>query len=175
MTPTVSPPPAAPKKSNNRGCAIALVVAASLGVLSCIAMAGVMVAFGTSEDGKKIFSGVGKALDAVEKAQNAPGAAEVAAAGCPQAGVVDMNDMMDIVADFIDGGAPSDLGLMVFCQGGLLDTNLPDCSTIAKAYLSAPDRPVTEFMVEVRRQGNNRPLCHEEYDAAGTLVRRREK
>src|SRR5689334_1915226 len=80
-------------------------VLGGLAGLVCIA-SGVMVASAARSDtAKKVFSAIDKGKKLAEDGVNAPGAAELRAAGCPEALVMDMKEAAAIADTFFaDGG-----------------------------------------------------------------------
>ncbi len=170
MTPGPAPlPPTSPKKKGLSGCVIALLVLGALVLVTCLVGGIAAWRVSQSEEGKKVFSAIGKGVELAEKGMNAPGAAELRAAGCPQAIVLEGDDVMGVVDIFLDGGTrPSSakLDTMVMCQGQLFD-ELPDCGELATTYAAAA-HPTRPFTVSVRRQGNSKPICQQKYGPGGT-------
>src|SRR3954453_14536718 len=95
-------PAAAPKKMS--GCLIALMVFGALLSVSCLVGGFVVWRATQSDTGKKVFAAMGKGMEIAAKGMNAPGAAELREAGCPQAMVMDPGDVVEIVGEFFDAG-----------------------------------------------------------------------
>ena len=100
MTPQ-QPPTPAPRRS---GCVIVLLVIGGLLNLVCVGSGIAVFVAARSDAGKKIFSAIDQGVKLAEEGVNAPGAAELRAAGCPQAIVLDMSEAVKIAGAFIDGG-----------------------------------------------------------------------
>src|SRR5947209_2544858 len=103
MDPNPVPPPAgerAPAQKKMSGCVLALLIAGGLLALTCLIGGAVAWRATQSETGKKLFSVMGKGIEMAQKGMNAPGAAELRAAGCPQAMVLDMSTMADMLGEF---------------------------------------------------------------------------
>lgn len=168
MTPSpLSPPPAAKKPSGcSSGCLIALLVVG--GVVMIIGLVGVFALWraASSEEGQKVMKAIGKGAQLAARGINGPGAQEVRDLGCPEAFVLDMNEMMDLVELFTDGGL-KDVGtsVMVMCQGSF--GQLPSCDEVAKAYLTAKGRPPGDFVVMVKTKNQKKEQCTRRYSETG--------
>lgn len=166
MTPSPVPPPPASKPAGcSRGCLIALLVVGGLGLLGAVIISVVVWRAASSEEGKKVLSAMGRGVQLAQKGLNAPGVAEVQAAGCPEAMALDLDEMMEIVGSFVDGGVKhGSNGVMVMCQGV---GTLPDCDTVAQAYASAPGRPQGAFVVMVKAKHQKKDQCARRYSDDG--------
>ena len=114
-------------------------VVGALAALVCLGSAIAVFVAARSDTGKKIFSAIDQGVKLAEQGINAPGAAEVRAAGCPEAAVMDMKEAMKIADAFLDGGISGDPELdytLVSCNGPLGST-LPSCEDVAAAYAKA--------------------------------------
>jgi len=163
-------PPAAPAPKKTSGCVIALFVMLGLAGIACLGGGIALWVAARSDTGKQLLNAVDKGVKLAEKGVNAPGAAEVRAAGCPQAVVLDMKEMVDLVAGFIDGGlkdAEQPDGAMVLCQGPW-GSQLPDCDALAPVYAKAVS-PTQPFTVEVKTQNASKPACERRYHPDGTF------
>src|SRR5258706_15935747 len=94
-----------------------------------------------SDAGKKMMSIMGKGMEMATKGLNAPGAQQMREAGCPQALVMDVGDMLDGFGELFDAGVPKKekemfAGQLALCQGTAFD-QLPDCDTLAAVYVKA--------------------------------------
>lgn len=163
-------PPAAPAPKKTSGCVIALLVVLGLLVLACLGGGIAVWVAARSDTGKQVMDAIDKGVKLAEKGVNAPGAAEVRAAGCPQAVILDLKEMVDVVAGFIDGGVKSEKlgGVMVLCQGPF-GSDLPDCDALAPVYAKAVS--ATEpFVVQVKKQGSSKSACQRRYHPDGTFL-----
>jgi len=174
MTPNPMPanPPAAPAPKKRSGCLTALIVVGILVGLVCLAGGVALFVAARSDTGKKFVSAIDQGVKMAEQGMNAPGAAEIRAAGCPQGLVLDMKQAMKIADIFIDGGLKDDKGemdfLMVSCAGPY-GSELPDCDKVARVYAKAvpSDRP---FVVDVKFQGSQKPQCQKKYAGDGKFI-----
>jgi hypothetical protein len=169
MVASTHPTPTSKKRS---GCLIALGVVVGLLLLLAL-IAGLFIwRWVKSEKGQMVIGAVGDATKAARKGFNAPGTAELRAAGCQQAVVIDSADMASIVKRFIKDGGIDDaelnaqLGkLLIACDVGYGD-EAPDCDELARAYLKAAGRAKRPFEIRVQGQGN-KPLCVGDYNQDG--------
>lgn len=163
----------APKKKMS-GCVIALLVVGALAGLVCIGSGIAVWMAARSEAGKKLISAVDQGVKLAEGGVNAPGAAELRAAGCPQALVMDMKAAMAIADTFVDGGLENDAELdylSVSCSAPAGSTvKLPSCDELAPVYAKAAPSE-RSFVIEVRRQGSQKPDCNKQYSGEGEYVR----
>lgn len=145
---------------------MALLVAGGLALL--VGVLGVVLVFraAASEDGQKVMKAIGKGANLAAKGINAPGTQEVREAGCPEAFVLDMADMLELIEIFSDGGTKDvGVGVMVTCQGSF--GTLPSCDEVAKAYLSAKDIPRGNFVVMVKTKNQKKEQCAQRYSETG--------
>jgi hypothetical protein len=120
---------------------------------------------------KKGISALGKGMKMAEKGMTAPGTEQLRKAGCTQAMALDLSDAMEIVemfADAGDKGPPDDMGIMVICQGNMFDKLPQDCGALAKIYVDAA-HPTKGFALMVQKQGEQKPICQNTYEADGSL------
>lgn len=168
MTPSPVSPPLAQKPSGcSRGCLIALLVVGGLVLLGGAVAGFALWRLASSEDGQKVMKAIGKGASLATRGINGPGAKEVREAGCPEAFVLDMNEMMELVDLFSDGGPskPLGAGVMVMCQSSV--GALPQCEVVARAYVSAPGRPPGDFVVLVKTKNQNQEYCSRRYSETG--------
>ena len=168
MTPAPAPPsaPQARPSGCSQGCLIALLIVGGVGLLTALVAAVALWRAASSPEGKRVLAAVGKGAAIAGKGLNAPGAAEVRALGCPEAFVLDLGDMADLVSLFDDGGARAQLsGVLVMCQGRVGE--LPSCDEVAQTYAAAPGRPPGGFVVTVKRSHQKGEACSRRYDAQG--------
>jgi hypothetical protein len=112
------------------------------------------------------FKTVGKvAVDGM----NAPGSAEVRAAGCDVAMIM---DMAKVSPTLFDGGHSTDGSpdIMVECTVSAGRTP-PSCDDVAHAYISGVGAARDEFSTEVQVSGKNQPSCEKYYDSSGKALR----
>ena len=150
------------------GCLVAVLVVGGLMMVGCLVSAFMVWRAASSEEGQKVMAAIGKGAQLAAKGINGPGAQEVREAGCPEAFVLDLNEMASLVELFIDGGTPGKElggGVMVLCQGTFAE--LPDCAEVARAYLTAKGRPRGEFMVTVKEKNAKREQCSRRYSETG--------
>jgi hypothetical protein len=163
----ISPPVSSKPAGCSRGCLVALLIAGGLMLLTGLVAAVALWKAASSEEGQKVMKAIGKGASLASKGINGPGAQEVRNAGCPEAFVLDMAEMIELIGIFRDGGAPEDLGVgvMVTCQGTF--GTLPDCADVAKAYLTAKDLPPGEFVVMVKTKNQKKEQCARRFSATG--------
>ena len=120
----------------------------------------------SSEQGQKVMKAIGKGAQLASKGINGPGAQEVRDVGCPEAFVLDMDEMLELIELFSDAGkADLGVGIMVTCQGSF--GQLPDCSEVAHAYLTAKGRPPGDFVVMVKTKNQKKEQCARRFNEAG--------
>ena len=169
MTPSPVSPPAKKPSGCSSGCLVALLIVAGLSVIGALVGAFALYRAASSPDGQKVMKAIGKGATLAGKGINGPGAQEVRNAGCPEAFVLDMAEMMELIDLFADAGRkPQTTGVMVMCQGAYGE--LPDCDTVAKAYAAAPGRPAGEFVVMVKLKNVKKEQCVRRYSDSGEDV-----
>jgi hypothetical protein len=147
-------------------------VVGALAGLVCLGSAIAVFVAARSETGKKIFSAIDQGVKLAEQGVNAPGAAQVRAAGCPQSTVMDMKEAMKIAEAFLDGGLSDDPELdytLVSCSGPIGST-LPTCEAVATAYAKAVHSE-RSFAVEVKISGHQKADCYQQFSGDGTFVK----
>ncbi len=165
MTPAPISQPPTPQKKANSGCLIAVIVVGALVALVCLV--GVVVSFvaAQSPEGKKAMSLMGRGISAAAKAMNAPGTPELRALGCPEAMVMDPEEVMELVGEFIDAGPPRGaderMKTVVICQGSF---SLPTCDEVADAYRTAKGVTPGPFTVTVKRKGSRKSECEKDFE-----------
>ena len=170
MTPSPVSPPAVKKPSGcSTGCLVALLIVGGVSLLAGLVGAFALYRAASSPEGQKVMKAIGKGATLASKGINGPGAQEVRNAGCPEAFVLDMAEMMELIDLFADAGSkPLTTGVMVMCQAPYGE--LPDCATVAKAYAAAPGRPRGEFVVMVKLKNVKKEQCVRRYDDSGEDV-----
>lgn len=163
-------PNAAKPSGCSRGCLIALLVVGGLFALVFVVSGVVLWRASQTEQGQKIFKAIGKGASLASKGLNAPGAQEARDLGCPEAFVLDMKDMFELIEIFdADGGLEklkdgSGPQVMLMCQGY---GELPTCDELAAAYVKVPDRTRGEFAVLVQAKTTKVRQCSRKYSDAG--------
>lgn len=127
-----------------------------------------------SDTGKKIFSAIDQGVKLAEDGINAPGAAELREAGCPQAIVMDMKLAMGIADSFLDAGLEDDADmdyLSVTCSSPAgSKVVLPTCEALAAVYAKAAPS-ARDFVVETKRAGQQKPDCAQRFEGDGTFIK----
>jgi hypothetical protein len=101
-----------------------------------------------------------------EQGLNAPGAAELRAAGCDAAVVMDMSKISSL---FDAGGASSGTeGILISCST-TAGRAAPSCDDLAKTYVKAVGAPGTNILVEVQPRGAP-PTCKKVYGPKGNYL-----
>jgi hypothetical protein len=168
MRPAPTAPPAAPaKKATSRGCLIALLVLGGLAGLACLVGGLVLWRASKDPDLQKVMGALGKGADLVMKGAKAPGAAELRAAGCEQALVLPLGEMLALASEFVDAGSLDDaaVGMAITCTTKA-DLGAPTCEKLAKVYVKAA-APTAPFMLSVQSMAESKSLCDVTFDASG--------
>jgi hypothetical protein len=167
MTPSPVSTHAAKKPSGcSTGCLVALLIVGGVVVIAGLVGGFALWRAASSPEGQKVMKAIGKGAQLASKGINGPGAQEVRNVGCPEAFVLDMNEMMELVDLFSDAGTqPLATGVMVMCQAPY--GTLPDCGPVAKAYAAAPRRPAGEFVVMVKLKNDQKEQCARRYSDSG--------
>lgn len=170
MTPDpVAPRPAAKKTSS--GCLIALLIIGGLGLVVCLVGGIVMWRASQNPDFQKVMGAVGKGAKLMMKGTKAPGTEALRAAGCEQAIVLSLDEMMQLLSEFVDAGAPAGAlsGMAVVCQVRT-SVGAPTCAELAKVYATAA-KPAEPFSLSVRSSGDSEPSCDENFGPDGEAAR----
>jgi hypothetical protein len=132
------------------GCLIAALVVGGLALLCVIGFVIFVVVLAK------------KAVGIAQEGLNAPGSAEVRAAGCDMGIVSDLTKMT--------GSGGSGPHVMVLCQ---VQGNkaAPSCTEISAVYRKAVTPP-GGYMVQVQQTGQSQPICQEIYSQQGTLTQK---
>jgi hypothetical protein len=158
---------APPPKKSGSGCWIALAVVGFLFVAGVAVVGFVVWRISQDPDVKKVVGVVKEGAKLISDAQNAPGTKELRAAGCEQAMVFDVDQLMNLAKEFDAGTAdrPKDVpGWLVVCN--VKRGSDVSCDDLAEEYVDAAE---TEdgFAVMVNEQGKNQPGCSNRYDENG--------
>jgi hypothetical protein len=145
-----------PKKKGMSGCLIAALVVGGIGLLFVIAIVVIAVIVGR------------KFVGLAAEGMNAPGAAEIRAAGCDMAMVTDLSKVSSLFGLDAGPAASNTPMAIVVCQVSANKT-APSCKDIAATYVQAVP-PHTPFTVRVQTQGRSQEDCQEMYDATGQFV-----
>ncbi len=146
--------PSPPKKRT--GCFVAAMIAAGVGLLVVL-----VVGFFVWKAGRVV-------LDMARDGMNAPGTAEVRAAGCDTAMVMSMDKLL---AMFDAAGAPPGKTptAIVSCVMNAGKTP-PTCDEVARAYVGAVPSPTGPFTVTVQVTGILKSQCQKLYDQSGKAL-----
>lgn len=168
MKPGVDSSAPKPKRSG-RGCLIVLGVLGGLVLIGGLAIAVAVYHFSKTEEGQKVFGMMGKATQMAARAQSAPGTSELKKLGCDTAMVMNAREMLELAADFIDAGAPTQLEhpVMVICQVGMFSESALSCDEVARTYAGAVPGGNEPFTVTVQRPGRGKPECMARYAPSG--------
>jgi hypothetical protein len=140
------------------GCLIAALVVGGLGLLFIIGIVVFIVVIAK------------KAVDIAKEGINAPGAAEIRAAGCDVGVVTDMakfGSTFGFDAGAAGGSTPT---AIVVCQVAA-NKAAPSCQDIAGVYVNAV-QPAGQFTVLVQTQGTSVSQCQGLYSPKGALVQK---
>jgi hypothetical protein len=143
-----------PPKKGMSGCLMAVLIVGGLGIVAAIVVG--------------IF--VWKAAQALktiaQEGLNAPGSAELRAAGCDAAVVMDMSK----ISALFDAGAPSASETVLVTCSVTAGKAAPSCDDLAKTYAKAVGRANGNFLVEVQANGST-PTCKKVYSPTGSFLR----
>jgi hypothetical protein len=161
--------------SNNKGLAVGCWVAMGVTAFVFLGCGGLFLFLGWSvwnnPDVQRVVEISGAALDLANEAQNAPGAAELRAAGCEQAFVI-TPEMLERLITVIDADAGvQELPDFPVVSCAVRRPDRVQCPDLARTYMSAVHPPPAEVAITVQMQGQNQALCSGVYDASGGLVR----
>jgi hypothetical protein len=136
------------------GCLLAALIVGGVGLVLCLVV-GIFV------------WRAAKAITAVaQEGLNAPGAAELRAAGCDAAVVMDLSKISSVFDAGASGGTP---GVVISCSVNA-GRHAPACDDLAKTYVKAVGSARSSFVVEVQPQGASRPECKKVYGPTGTFL-----
>lgn len=170
--PPPPPPPAANQKKPMSGCLIAILVVLGLFMVGGLVAALGIYRFSQSEEGQKVFGVVGETIKAQADAMDAPGTAEMKAAGCGQAMVMDLSKIMQAVGEMEDKKVPGDDAVMLMVNCITSQPEL-DCDAVKDVYLAAVPTPAAAFLVQVTEQKfgvQTKPRCQQVYAPDGTKL-----
>ena len=148
---------APPPQKKGKGCLIAALIVGGIALLLLVGV-GIFFWWAAKTVGKVAVEGM-----------NAPGTAEMRAAGCDVAMVM---DMAKVSPTLFDGGHSTDGSpdIMVECTVSAGRTP-PSCDDVAQAYVKGAGPARDEFSAEVQIQGKNQPSCEKYYDSSGKALR----
>jgi hypothetical protein len=144
-----------PKKKGMSGCVLALLIVGGLGTVIALVI------------GIFVWKAAKTITAAAEEGLNAPGAAELRAAGCDAAVVMDMAKISPL---FEAGAGATSESLIVSCSVAA-GKPAPKCDDLAKTYVKAVGGAHGNFIVVAQPQGGGSPVCKKVYDPAGTFLR----
>jgi hypothetical protein len=114
-----------------------------------------------------IYKAARAITEVAQEGLNAPGSAELRAAGCDAAVVMDLSKISSL---FDAGGAPGGApGVVVSCAVSP-GKKAPTCDDLAKTYVKAAGAPRSDFIVQVQPQGGSKPDCKKVYSPKGTFL-----
>jgi hypothetical protein len=145
--------PQPPQKKKMSGCVIALIVVGSVGLLLCLVI------------GFFIWKATKMITQVAEEGLNAPGSAELRAAGCDAAVVLDLAKVSSL---FDAGSTPGATGIVVSCAVNPGHAS-PACDDLAKTYVKAVGGASGNFVVQVQPQGGQ-PTCKKVYSPKGVFL-----
>jgi Sec-independent protein translocase protein TatA len=153
-----------PPKKGMSGCAIAAIIGGVVVLLGIIAV--VIVVVLVVNKAKEV---VGDMTAAVKEAQNAPGTAQLRAAGCTTAMVLDVNKLAQQTLKAIPGTGNVQIdagatGLLVQCEAP--PAKRMNCMEVAHAYVSAPNHEAEPFTAQVTDMKGDE-ICSRDFDATG--------
>ncbi len=149
------PPQGPPPKKGMSGCLLAALIVGGIGLVVAV-IAGVF-----------IFKAAKAITQVAEDGLNAAGSAELRAAGCDAAVVMDLSK---ISAMFDAGGGPGGTpGVVVSCAVSP-GKKAPTCDDLAKTYVKAVGSVSSEFILQVQPQGAARPECKKVYSPKGVFL-----
>lgn len=149
--------PQQPKKGMS-GCALAAIIVGGVGLV-IIVVVGVFCYKAAKMVGEVATEGL-----------NAPGAAEIRAAGCDMGMVMDPLKVMGGFGVDASTGTSSDSPIVVSCTVNA-GKAAPSCDEIAKVYVKAVTKAPRKFMSQVQVQGKSKPDCQKIYDENGKYLK----
>lgn len=144
-----------PPKKGMSGCVIALLIVGGLGALFALII------------GIFAWRATKTLTAAATEGLNAPGTAELRAAGCDAAVVMDMAKISSLFEAGVGNASES---VIVSCSVSPGKTG-PKCDDLAKTYTKAVGSPRGNFVVIVQPQGGGNPTCKRAYGPTGALLR----
>lgn len=159
-----------PKKK--RGCMIAAIVFGAL-MIPCVGGA-VFLTYSISqnEDVQKVGKFFGKTIELTQKAQTAPGTAELRREGCQQAMVMsstDFKEMIEIIEKNPEKVNQIDFDL-VQCALPLASKKDITCDRVAEIYIGATSTSSPRFMAQVTAPGEHKARCAALYNDKGEKI-----
>ncbi len=144
-----------PPKKGMSGCLLAALIVGGVGFVIAI-IVGIFV--------WKAANVIG---EAAKEGLNAPGTAELRAAGCEAVVIMDMSK---ISAMFDAGSTSAPENVIVSCSvaGG---KTAPTCDALAKTYVKTVGAANGNFLMQVTPQGSGVPTCKKVYSSSGTFLR----
>ncbi len=155
-----------------------------LAIIGLVFLLGVIVLVGTcaycvlsNPAVRKTGSLIGETMRMGLEATKAPGTAELRAAGCPEAMVMDLRRMVALVKELEADGGQAKVQLpeeewqktLVVCQYPQAGETL-GCDVVARTFGAAVPSPPSEFGVVVRVNAPPAEVCRGVYGPDGTLL-----
>jgi hypothetical protein len=147
------PQPPPPKKGMN-GCLLAALIVGGV----CILIAAVVGIF--------VWKAAKVITAAAEEGLNAPGTAELRAAGCDAAVIMDMSK----ISSLFDAGTTSAGESVIVSCSVVAGKTAPKCDDLAKTYVKAVGGSRGNFLVQVTPQSGGAPMCKKVYSSSGTFM-----
>jgi hypothetical protein len=149
------PPQGPPPRKGMNGCLLAALIVGGISIVVA-AVAGIF-----------IYKAARAITQVAEEGLNAPGSAELRAAGCQAAVVMDLSK---ISALFDAGGTPGAApGIVISCATSP-GKKAPTCDDLAKTYATAVPSTRSDFIVQVQPQGGSKPECKKVYGPKGNFL-----
>jgi hypothetical protein len=149
------PPQQPPPKKGMNGCLLAALIVGGLAIV-----AGALVAF-------FIFRAAKAITQAAEEGLNAPGSAELRAAGCDAAVILDMSKISSL---FDAGATPGGTAGIVISCAVVAGHPSPTCDELAKTYVKTVGPTGKNILVEVEPKGGGQVQCKKVYGPNGTFL-----
>jgi len=144
-----------PPKKGMSGCLLAALIVGGVGFVIAV-IVGIFV--------WKAANVIG---EAAKEGLNAPGTAELRAAGCQAVVIMDMSKISSL---FDAGSTSAPENVIVSCSvvGG---RTAPTCDALAKTYVKAVGAANGNVLIQVTPQGSGVPSCKKVYSSTGTFLR----
>jgi hypothetical protein len=142
-----------PPKKGMSGCVIALLIVGGLGIVIALVV------------GIFVWKAAKVITEAAQEGLNAPGSAELRAAGCDAALIMDMSKISTI---FDAGSTSAPESVIVSCNVAAGKAE-PKCDDLAKVYVHAVGSAHGNFLVQVQSQGGA-AACKKVYGPTGTFL-----
>ena len=156
------------------GCLVALYGLFAVGAFAVFAAVVALLVFLGSEQGQQVTRAIGKGVDLLSEATQAPGTAELTEAGCETAMVTTFAESIDVFSAFVPDGTLEEIDsqgcsevTLVACFSQTFLGEPPACDFIARTYGSALAQPPDEFAVIVYDGNTDEMSCDGVFDPKG--------